>query len=79
MREHPSEPAEIMRQVVARPAGALGFAMRFVRVPRWTLRAMGIFSPLVRAVAEMAHRWDLPFVSMTPGSDAAFAVTPSPS
>jgi nucleoside-diphosphate-sugar epimerase len=57
----PTAPSETTRDLMGRFAAALG-------VPVWTsclsplvLRALGVVAPLMREIAEMAYRWQVPF------------------
>ncbi len=74
----PSNPAESFRTVVGRLSGALGFPLGVTRMPRVALRAMGVFSPLIREVAEMAYQWDAPYLVDDSRFRAAFGHTPTP-
>ncbi|HYU78295.1 MAG TPA: NAD-dependent epimerase/dehydratase family protein [Vicinamibacterales bacterium] len=58
----PCAPAETMRTLVARFSRELGREIRLAVAPRWLVKAMGIFVPLVREVEEMSYQWDEPFV-----------------
>jgi nucleoside-diphosphate-sugar epimerase len=58
----PTPPAESTRALNARVGHAVGIEIATTRVPRWVLRAMGVFSPFLREVHEMAYQWDVPFV-----------------
>jgi len=58
----PVRPAEGTRAMMERFAAALGVAVHLQRVPDWLLRAMGIFQPVLREVAEMTYQWKKPFV-----------------
>jgi nucleoside-diphosphate-sugar epimerase len=51
-----------MRDLVARFSRKLGREIKLTGVPRWMVRAMGVFVPLVREVDEMLYQWDEPFV-----------------
>ncbi|HWL84505.1 MAG TPA: hypothetical protein VNO21_01815, partial [Polyangiaceae bacterium] len=74
----PTNPAESMRQVVNRLSRALGLPIRIGRVPRFLLRAMGLFAPVVREVAEMAYQWDAPYILDDSRFRAAFGIAPTP-
>jgi len=51
-----------MREVVARFSRKLEREIRLAGVPRWMVRAIGIFVPLVGEVGETLYQWDEPFV-----------------
>jgi nucleoside-diphosphate-sugar epimerase len=58
----PCAPAGSMRELVARFSRKLGREIRLAGVPRWIVKAIGVFIPLVREVGEMLYQWDEPFV-----------------
>jgi nucleoside-diphosphate-sugar epimerase len=58
----PCAPAGTMRELTARLSHKLGREIRLARVPRWTVRAIAIFVPILREVDEMLYQWDEPFV-----------------
>ena len=74
----PTNSAESMRQVVARLARALGFPIVITRTPTIALRAMGIFWPMAREVAEMAYQWDAPYLLDDSRFRATFGGAPTP-
>jgi nucleoside-diphosphate-sugar epimerase len=57
----PVNPPETTRQLVLRFARALGQEIRIETVPNWILRAMGLFVPEVREMAEMTYQWRQPY------------------
>jgi hypothetical protein len=74
----PTNPGESMRAMVARMSNALGFPIGLGRMPRLALRAVGLFSPLLREVAEMAYQWDTPYEVDASRFTAAFGGAPTP-
>ena len=58
----PVNPAEPTRATIARAGRALGTDLAATSIPRWLLRSLGVFSPLLREVAEMAYQWQAPFI-----------------
>jgi len=74
----PTNPAESMRRVTERLGSALGLSIGVARVPRFVLRAMGLFAPVVREVAEMAYQWEAPYLLDDSRFRAAFSETPTP-
>lgn len=58
----PVNPAETTRAVMARIGRALGHEVPAAQIPSWVVRGMGVFSPLLREVAEMRYEWEAPFV-----------------
>jgi hypothetical protein len=74
----PTNAAESMRAVTVRMARALDRPITITRVPHLVLRAAGIFSPLLREVAEMAYQWETPYLLDDARFRAAFGGTPTP-
>jgi nucleoside-diphosphate-sugar epimerase len=58
----PCAPAESMQTLVSRLSGKLGRAIQLAGLPRWIVKAIGGFVPLVREVDEMLYQWEEPFV-----------------
>jgi nucleoside-diphosphate-sugar epimerase len=58
----PVQPAETTRDVVARFGRALGREIAITRLPTWLVRAVGIFDPTMRELAEMTYQWEQPYV-----------------
>jgi nucleoside-diphosphate-sugar epimerase len=58
----PVQPAESTRAVVARFARCLGHDVPITKVPTWALRALGLFQPMLRELAEMTYQWQHPYV-----------------
>lgn len=48
------------------------------RVPRLMLRALGLFSPFMREVAEMTYQWEAPFVIDDTRFRQTFGYGPTP-
>jgi nucleoside-diphosphate-sugar epimerase len=57
----PVNPAEPTRAVIARFARAMRMDIAVKRLPTWILSAAGLFSPLMREVAEMTYQWQQPY------------------
>jgi nucleoside-diphosphate-sugar epimerase len=74
----PANPAESMRSVTERLGRAFGLSIEIQRVPRVVLRAMGVFVPIAREVAEMAYQWDAPYILDDSRFRAVFGGTPTP-
>jgi nucleoside-diphosphate-sugar epimerase len=66
------------RAVLDLVAGEVGHPVAIRNVPALVLRAMGLVSPLMRGLAEMAYEFEEPFVLDTTKFESAFgtAVTP---
>jgi nucleoside-diphosphate-sugar epimerase len=58
----PCQPAETMRALVDRFAQVLGRPIPITTMPRWLIRILAVFVPLVREVNEMLYQWDEPFI-----------------
>jgi nucleoside-diphosphate-sugar epimerase len=58
----PTEPAETTRQLASRLGRALGVEVRVERMSRLVLGALGLVSPFLRELPEMAYQWERPFV-----------------
>lgn len=74
----PVQPAETTRAVVARFARALGEDIEVARLPSWVLRAVGVFQPMVRELAEMTYQWEQPYVVDDAKFRAAFGFGATP-
>ncbi|AKT37649.1 NAD-dependent epimerase/dehydratase family protein [Chondromyces crocatus] len=74
----PTNPAESTRALASRLGRALDLEIRMVRVPKLALRAVGLFSPFMREVAEMAYQWEVPFVVDDARFRATFGEGPTP-
>lgn len=73
----PVQAAETTRQVVDRFARALGRPIAISKIPTWALRALGVFSPVMREVAEMTYQWTQPYVVDDRRSRAELGVAPT--
>jgi nucleoside-diphosphate-sugar epimerase len=58
----PCTAAVRLRELVARLQPTLGFAVKVAQMPRWLLKALGVVTPIMRELDEMAYQWDEPFV-----------------
>jgi len=74
----PVQPAEPTRALVARFASALGQGVPVSAVPTWLLRAVGLFDPTMRELAEMTYQWKQPFVLDDAKFRAAFGFGATP-
>jgi nucleoside-diphosphate-sugar epimerase len=74
----PHNPAESTRATIARVGRALGRELGATAIPPWVLRALGVFSPLLREVAEMTYQWRAPFVVDDTRYRATFGATATP-
>jgi len=58
----PCAPAGTLRQLVDRFAAHLARPIRLSTLPPFGLRAVGLFVPMLRELAEMSYQWEEPFV-----------------
>ncbi|MDC0667421.1 NAD-dependent epimerase/dehydratase family protein [Nannocystis radixulma] len=57
----PTAPAESTRSLARRLARALGRDVDVAGMPRWLVRTMGLFSPMMRELVEMLYQFEVPF------------------
>jgi nucleoside-diphosphate-sugar epimerase len=58
----PSPPAITIRELAQRYAAAAGKPpIKLIQMPRFLMRAAGLFVPLAREIAEMDYQWYAPF------------------
>ncbi len=58
----PCQPAVTTRVLVSRFESALGRTLPLNVMPRWIMKLLGLFVPMVRELKEMAYQWDEPFI-----------------
>jgi len=58
----PCAPAGTLRELVVRLSGTLGRDLKVAQLPRWLLKTLAVFMPLMRELDEMLYQWDEPFV-----------------
>lgn len=73
----PSCGAPTGREFVDRLAGAVGKPLKVSVNSRWMLRAVGLFSPVVRELGDVLYQWEAPFVSSDARFQAAFGPQPA--
>ncbi|MFO7564909.1 MAG: NAD(P)H-binding protein [Enhygromyxa sp.] len=66
------------RELVAWAGALLGRSGALRVVPNWALSAIGLLSPTMRAVREMAYQWEHPYVIDDGRFRATFGVGPTP-
>jgi nucleoside-diphosphate-sugar epimerase len=74
----PGPPTGTTRELLDMVARAVGHPVAVRSVPQLAVRAMGLVSPTMRAVAEMAYQFDVPFVLDTTRYQAAFGAAGTP-
>jgi nucleoside-diphosphate-sugar epimerase len=67
----PVQPAESTRMLVDRFSRALGRPIKTIQIPNFVFRAIGVFDPVMRELAEMTYQWKQPYVV----DDAKFRAT----
>ena len=65
------------RALLERFAQHAGSSIKIRRVPQWALRTLGVFSPLVSALAVMNYQWDIPYLMDDGDFRRTFAVAPT--
>jgi nucleoside-diphosphate-sugar epimerase len=73
----PCASAGTLREVVARLSRSLGREIPLTTMPRWLMKAMGLFVPILRELDEMAYQWEGPFVVDDSRFRARFDVRPT--
>jgi nucleoside-diphosphate-sugar epimerase len=58
----PCAPAGTLRDLVTKLATKLGREIRVAQAPRWLVKTIGVFMPLMRELDEMLYQWDEPFI-----------------
>jgi nucleoside-diphosphate-sugar epimerase len=58
----PCAPAGSLLDLIVRLASTLGRELPVGQLPRWLLKTIGVFYPLMRELDEMLYQWDEPFV-----------------
>ena len=59
-------------------AAAMGASLRLRPLPRWALRALGLFIKPLGAMVEMLYQWESPFIVDDTAFREAFGVEPTP-
>jgi nucleoside-diphosphate-sugar epimerase len=73
----PCAPAGTLRELVARLSRPLGRDIRISALPRWVIKAGGVFVPILRELDEMAYQWEGPFVVDDGRFRARFGLAPT--
>ncbi len=72
----PCQPAETTRVFAKRFEPYLEQEIQMKAMPRWLLKSLGLFVPIMRELGEMACQWDEPFVVDDGNFCAHFDVRP---
>ena len=59
-------------------AGEMNVAPNFREVPRWMVKTMGLFMPIMRETVEMYYQYDRPYIFDSSKFEAAFSFKPTP-
>ena len=66
------------RQVLELIAGEVGLPVGVRSVPKLVMRALGLFNPMMRELAEMAYEFEEPFVLDTSKYESTFGAAGTP-
>jgi nucleoside-diphosphate-sugar epimerase len=66
------------RHILALIAGEVGHSVAVRSVPKLLMRALGLFNPMMRELAEMAYEFEEPFVLDTSKYQSTFGATGTP-
>jgi nucleoside-diphosphate-sugar epimerase len=58
----PTSSSESTHKLFERVGEAVGQRVRVTAIPQWVWHAAGVFSPMLRAAAEMTYQWKVPYV-----------------
>ncbi|WP_394834533.1 NAD-dependent epimerase/dehydratase family protein [Pendulispora rubella] len=74
----PTNAPETTRMLARRLGRALDLDVRMMRVPKWFVRAAGVFDPFMREIVEMMYQWEVPFVLDDSRFRRTFGYGPTP-
>jgi nucleoside-diphosphate-sugar epimerase len=75
----PSGPPRSQREMIAAFADAAGVATpKVTAIPNWSMRAIGLVSPVVRELGEVRYQFTAPFIMDSSAFTASFGVDPTP-
>ena len=74
----PSAPAVTQAEMIRMLADAAGTTVKAASVPAWMLRAMGLVSPMIRALGEVEYQFAKPFIVDASDTESAFGITATP-
>jgi len=74
----PTAAAEPTRAWIERFAAAFGVRPRWMTLPAWLCRVMGLFVPEAKELPEMMYQWRHPYRLDSSRFCEAFGVTPTP-
>lgn len=74
----PNAPARTQRETVATLAAAAGTTVKVSTVPKAALRALGLFSPTMKALQEVWYQFDRPWITDSTLTEQTFGLTATP-
>jgi nucleoside-diphosphate-sugar epimerase len=74
----PTSSSESTRALFERIGRAVGQPARVAAIPQWMWHVAGVFSPMMRAAAEMTYQWKVPYVIDDSRFRATFGVSATP-
>jgi nucleoside-diphosphate-sugar epimerase len=75
----PTNPPLTQREIIAALCTAADLPVARVRtIPSVAMRALGVFVPTVRELAEVRYQFDMPFVVDSSAAQSTFGLTPTP-
>ncbi len=74
----PTTATSTTRALLSQFAEHLGTSLKITTVPGWALRALGVVSPMIAAIASMRYQWDVPYVLDDAAFRTAFGIEPTP-
>jgi nucleoside-diphosphate-sugar epimerase len=75
----PTNPPLTQREIIAALCTAADLPVARVRtIPSVAMRALGVFVPTIRELAEVRYQFDMPFVVDSSATESTFGLTPTP-
>ena len=74
----PNAPARTQREIVASLAAAAGTTVKVSTVPKTALRALGLFSPTMKALQEVSYQFEQPWITDSTHTEQTFGLTATP-
>ena len=74
----PSAPAVTQSEMVKMLADAAGTTVKAASVPAWMLRAMGLVSPMIRALGEVEYQFAKPFIVDASDTESELGIVATP-
>lgn len=74
----PSAPAATQAEIIQLLAGEAGTTVKTTAVPSWMLHAMGLVSPMMRALGEVEYQFAKPFIVDASDTETTFGLHATP-